>query len=646
VLLLEDSPDDAFFIIRCLRHEQMDVTFERVETAQAMREQLRDHPPDLVISDARMPALEAEEALEVLRSTGMDIPLILVSGQIGEEAAATLMRSGARDFVLKDDLSRLVPAVCRELDEAHDRRHRREIQAALNTMEERFRLVAEHLRDVVFRLRLEPVPEMEYISPAVTDLVGATPEELACDPGLLLAAVADEDRDRLRASWYSALPECHILRWLRPGGDETWVEQRTVPVHDESPRWVGVEGILRDVTEQIRAEHDRRALQHQLHQAERLDSLGHLSGGIAHDFNNILGVIRGFADLALGELPAGHASREDIEGISRADTQGTALTRQLLIFSRLQPSQPEVLDVNDVLTESLALLRRTIGEDITFAVELQPGLPPVAIDRSRLEQIVMNSIVNSRAAMPDGGVITVDSRTERSGDGEQVRFSIQDTGHGMPPEVMQRAFEPFFSTKGPGKGTGLGLSTVYGVVKDANGSVDLWSRPGEGTRLTIRLPACAPRETPAAASEGPRRPPPGTRIVVVDDNDDLARVSARVLTQAGYEVTTTTSRQDALAALRRSPAALILADVVMPGMRLRDFLADVERTAAGTRVLLMSGYPTHQQDEADTEPHEKPILAKPFDSGQLLHQVEACLAQKFETASVNAAAIEAGSAAS
>lgn len=634
LLLLEDSEDDAFFIIRHLRHEDMDVTFERIETAEAMREQLRDRPPDLVISDGRMPALDVPEALEILRGTGLEVPLIVVSGQIGEEVAAGLMRAGARDFVLKDNLSRLVPAVCRELDEAYDRRDRQQMRAALDTAEERFRLVAEHLQDVVFRLRLHPTPVVEYISPAITALVGATPEELARDPHRLLTAADPEDREQFHASWYSPHPERHVLHCHRPDGCAAWVEQRTIPAYDDSHRHVGVEGILRDVTEQVQAEQDRQRLEQQLRQAERLDSLGHLSGGIAHDFNNILGVIKGFADLTLETLPADHACREDIECIERAALQGAALTRQLLIFSRLQPAQPEVLDVNEVITESLTLLRRTLGEDITFAVDLQPGLPAVTMDRSRLEQIIMNCVVNSRGAMPDGGTITVDTSTDRLDAAgaqpepfasEYVCLVIEDTGHGMPADVVAHAFEPFFSTKGPGKGTGLGLSTVYGVIKDAKGTVDLWSEPGRGTRLTIHLPACPQQEKSVAVRERPQPPRPDTRILVVDDNHEIAQVAARVLSAAGYQAAVLTSRQDALAALARSPVALILADVVMPGMNLRDFVAAVHRTGNDTRVLLMSGYPAHQQEEAETHSGQLPIIAKPFDTTQLLHDVHACL---------------------
>jgi len=634
LLLLEDNADDAFFIVRRLHQDGLDVTFERVETAEAMRQQLHDHPPDLIISDGRMPALEVTDALAVLHSSGMDLPVILVSGQIGEEAAAALMRAGARDFILKDNLTRLAPAIYRELDEAHDRRHRREIQAALDLMEERFRLVAEHLQDVVFRLRLHPAPQVEYISPAVTALVGATPEELAHDPEPLLTAADPNDREQMLASWNSATPERHVLHWHRPGGDDAWVEQRTIPAYGNDQRQIGVEGILRDITEQIRGEIDRRDLENQLHQAERLDSLGQLSGGIAHDFNNILGVIKGFADLVLDTLPTDHECREDIEGIERAAMQGTTLTRQLLLFSRAQPSQPDMLDINEVLAESLALLRRTIGEDITFAVELQPGLPFVAIDRSRLEQIIMNSVVNSRAAMPDGGVITINTCTRQPGNDpahldlspcEHVLLSIADTGHGMPPEVVQRAFEPFFSTKGPGKGTGLGLSTVYGVVKEANGVIDLWSELNRGTRLTIYLPAHARQEKTVAHIAGPHRPPPATRIVVVDDNHDLARVAARMLTNAGYETTVTTTRTDALTILARSPAALVLADIVMPGMNLHDFVTAIQSTAAETRILLMSGHPAHLHEQIDTDRTDLPVIAKPFNTTQLLHEINACL---------------------
>jgi PAS domain S-box-containing protein len=634
LLLLEDSPDDAFLIIRTLRHDALEVTFERVETIEAMRQQLHERPPDLVISDGHMPALEVVDALDLLHSTGLDIPLILVSGQIGEEAAAALMRAGARDFVLKDNLSRLVPAVCRELDEAHGRRQRREIQAALDAMKERFRLVAEHLQDVVFRLRLRPEPEVEYISPAVTTLTGSTPEELAKDPELLLTAADPQDREQLLASWYADTPQRSVLHWYRPGGEDAWVEQRTIPAYGDDHRQVGVEGILRDVTEQVRGENERRDLEHQLHQAERLDSLGQLSGGIAHDFNNILGVIKGFADLVLDVLPADHECRDDIEGIERAAMQGTALTRQLLIFSRSQPSQPEVLDLNEVLTHSLTLLRRTIGEDISFDVELEPDLPFVAIDRSRLEQIIMNSVVNSRAAMPDGGTVTINTCSQPVGanpahpdlsDSDYIRLFIEDTGHGMSPEVVQHAFEPFFSTKDPGRGTGLGLSTVYGVVKDAGGAVELWSEPDRGTRLTVYLPACARQQKTVDNLDKPQRPPPATRIVVVDDNHDIAQVASRILNNAGYETAVTTTRLDALALLSQSPVALVLADVVMPGMSLRDFVTAIHDTAANTQILLMSGYPIHLHQEIDTNPADLPVIAKPFDTTRLLHEIHARL---------------------
>jgi signal transduction histidine kinase/DNA-binding NarL/FixJ family response regulator len=635
LLLVEDSEDDALLVIRSLRQGALDLTFERVETAEAMREAIRTRQPDLIISDGKLPMFDAHEALHVLQDTGMDIPFILVSGQIGEETAATLMRSGAQDFVLKDNLARLVPAVRREVKEAQERRKSREVQAELRSTEERFRLVAEHLHDVVFRCRLSPSIRLEYISPSVTAVTGIPVADLYQDVGKLIQTVEPDDQRRLRDAWASATPQLHVLRWQQPTGTTAWIEQRTMPVYDERNRLVAVEGILRNITDQVNADEARRDLEHRLRQAERLDSLGQLTGGIAHDFNNLLGVIQGYANLALDTLSDDHPCRPDIEGIDRAAVQGAALTRQLLIFSRLQPSQPETLDVNAVVNDSVHLLRRTIGEDITFVTTLQPDLEPVTIDRSRLEQIILNAIVNSRAAMPEGGTLTIQTATaEEDGTwrepdlpaGRFVRLSIEDTGHGMTPDVAQRAFEPFYSTKGPGEGTGLGLATVYGAVKEACGTVTLWSEPDGGTRLTVYLPssdepvALVPDEIVSA----PRGD--GIHVLVVDDNHEVGDIARRILTTAGYRATLATSREDGLAAARATPVALILADLTMPGMTAHDFFAAVWHTTPDVPILLMSGYPSEEAGGGHSPlPPDLPLISKPFDTARLLQQVHSCL---------------------
>ncbi|MEV4282625.1 response regulator [Actinoplanes xinjiangensis] len=528
LLLVEDSEDDAVLVVNRLRRSGLRIDYERVETADGMRDALRHRPPDIVISDNGMPSFDAEAALHLLRSTGQDIPFIVVSGQIGEESATALMRAGAHDFVLKDKLARLAPAVQRELRDAWDRQERRRTEAALRTSEERFRLV------------------------------------------------------------------------------------------------------------EVEAAEQRRELERQLHQAERLDSLGQLAGGVAHDFNNILGVISGYTGFVLDELGPDHPCRPDLENIEDAARRAAALTRQLLIFSRLQPSQPEVVDLNEVVGQIERLLRRTIGEDIEFGIDVEPGLDCVTIDPSRLEQIIMNLVVNARAAMPEGGRLDIRTAsadrvpaTAIGAPPSSERFvclTVTDTGCGMDEEVQRRAFEPFFTTRGTGQGSGLGLATVYGAVHEAAGAITVDSAPGAGTRITVYLPAAA-RPVTAAAPDGTTGAPgrgSGERILVVEDDDDIRAISRRLLTRGGYTVADVATRDEALRLVQDDDLAfdLMLSDVIMPGMPVLEFVETVLRARPSIRIVFMSGYTA---DSDRRLPEGVPIVNKPFSRETLLHQIRTTL---------------------
>ncbi|GAA0926372.1 hybrid sensor histidine kinase/response regulator [Virgisporangium aurantiacum] len=635
VLLVEDSDDDALLVIRRLRKAGIALDHRRVETAGAMSAALQSQPPDIIISDNNMPNFSADEALHILRDTSLDIPFIVVSGEIGEEAAAALMRAGAADFVLKGSLARLPPAVDRELRDARERTKRRQVQAALQNAQERFRLVAENLRDVVLKYRLQPTPALEYISPAISDITGHQPADLYTDSDLIFTAVDPADQEHVRQSWHSPPTAPITTRWHRPDGSTAWIEQRLVPVRDPDGAITAVEGILRDVTDAVSAEREREELARQLRQAERLDSLGQLAGGIAHDFNNILSVITSYTAFIQEELGSDHPSRQDADSIAAAARQAAALTRQLLIFSRLEPARPELLDVNTVVVDIDRLLRRTIGEDIEFVVDTDPTIDCVAIDRSRLEQIIMNLVVNARAAMPDGGRLTIttssgpanpaDDPTARGpgGTGRSVCLTVTDTGCGMDPETRSRAFEPFFTTKGPGKGSGLGLATVYGVVTDANGTIDIWSEPDQGTRFTICLPSAGPSTVEAHSSttvvveRGA-----GEHILLVEDDPAVREVTRRILTRGGYVVTGASNRDEALDLIQHGGHhfTVVLTDVVMPGMPAAPFIDAVRTQFPTTSILLMSGY-TGEGRGTSNLPSDLTIVAKPFDEATLLHAI-------------------------
>jgi PAS domain S-box-containing protein len=629
VLIVDDNPDDALLIVRQLTRAGLRINHIRADTAAGVAIALDERRTDVVISDYNMPGYRAEDALDQVRARDADIPFILVSGQVGEETAAALMRAGVRDFVLKDRLTRLAPAVQRELREAADRRQRHRAEAALRDSEERFRLLAEHAKDVIFRYRLAPEPAMEYLSPAVESVIGCEPSQFYADPELIFQLVEPQDRALLEQSWRSGQPGTLTVRWHSPGGT-VWTEQRAVAITDDAGRVVAVEGILRDTTERVVAEQERAELERQLRQAERLDSLGQLAGGIAHDFNNLLAVISGYADMLSDELAANHPGRMDLEGIKQAAARGSALTRQLLIFSRLEPSQPEVLDLNGVVTDTQRLLSRTLGEDIHVATELAPNLPLITMDRSKLEQVLMNAVMNARAAMPSGGHLTIATSARNDADAgtPTACLTVTDTGCGMPPEVATRAFEPFFTTKGRGQGTGLGLATAYGAVTEAGGTISLDSRVGHGTTLQVCLPAgvVAATPEPEPADTAPDVGS-GERILVVEDEEAVRDIVCRILRKAGYQIRSAADPQQALKLCTEESFQLdaLLSDMIMPGMSGTQLAAELRRSRPDLPVLFMSGYTSGPAPGGQELPPDAPLIRKPFETDTLLRELRRLL---------------------
>jgi two-component system cell cycle sensor histidine kinase/response regulator CckA len=641
-LVIDDSDDDALLIVTHLRRGGIELTYERVETMRALAEALAARPPDIVLCDYNLPGFSAQDALRMLQDCGLDASFILVSGAVGEETAAAIMKAGAHDFILKDRLSRLVPVVERELRDAQVRRQRHGAEAALRDSEERFRLLAEHVQDIVFRYRLVPEPGFEYISPAVASLTGHQPAELYRNPALVFSPMEPEDRVAVEASWRSPEPSPLITRWRRPDGGIAWTEQRAVGIRDDSGQVIAVEGILRDVTSKVLADQEHARMDRELRQADRLDSLGRLAGGIAHDFNNVLAVIMAYAGEVISSVPDGHPAGPDALKIVQAAEHAAALTRQLLIFSRLEPSQPETLDLAGVVTGVEQLLRRTIGEDIEFLTLTQEDLYPVTIDRTKIEQVIMNLVMNSRGAMPDGGRLCIEAAnldrapgldqddglpSGSAGKRKLVSLTVTDTGSGMTPEVVQHAFEPFFTTKGPGHGTGLGLATVYGVVKEAGGDIRLQSKPGSGTTITVLLPASDQEITRAQVTRPAAADGAGRVILVVEDEDAVRDVVTRILTRARYQVIPAASGKDALEVITNSAVRIdaMLTDVVMPDMsgpQLTDRMRDARPQVP---VLLMSGYTAGALPSGTVASGNLPLIRKPFSAETLLQYLQDAL---------------------
>lgn len=397
---------------------------------------------------------------------------------------------------------------------------------------------------------------------------------------------------------------------------------------------LGVVLVVEDVTK-------RSALEAQLRQAQKMEAIGNLTGGIAHDFNNILAVVIGNLDLLALEMPEGSEHRALVDTAVEASLKGSELTKSLLAFSRRQPLQPRLIDLNDTLAQSVKMLSRTIGENIR--IELKPGasLWKTNADPALLESALLNMIVNSRDAMPHGGRIIVETGNTRLDEeyaaqnpeampGEYVLLSVTDTGTGMPPEVAMRVFEPFFTTKGVGKGTGLGLAMVFGFVKQSGGHIKIYSEVGHGTTIRIYLRKAVADDV-AADDDAVRKAPPASArdelILIVEDNPSVRRAATKQLSGAGYRVLEAEDAASAIKVLEvRDRVDLVFSDVIMPGMLTGGDLArEVTRRWPGTKVLLTSGFPQGLLQDGNKLPGDVRLLSKPYRMDDLLRKVREVL---------------------
>jgi PAS domain S-box-containing protein len=633
--MVEDCVDDAELVLIELKRLGYTVTHRRVETAPAMREALASEAWDLILSDFSMPDFSALAAIGVLRESGLDLPLIIISGTVGEDTAVAALHAGAQDFMRKGSLGRLGAAIERELREYAAREARRRAEEALSASEARLSVRTEQLRqrEGMFRDLFEAAPDgMLVVTEGGTIRVAnaAAEQIFAYAKGALVGQQVDslvptssrEPHAEHRAS-YAAGPKVRRmgvgldLVALRKDGTTFPVEVSLAPLSFEGqPTTLA---IVRDMTAQ-------RSVEAQLRQAQKMEAVGRLAAGVAHDFNNILSVILSFAQMIEDDLKPEEPLWNCASEIKSAGIRAADLTRQLLTFSRQQVVEPRLLDLDRTIAGMENMLRRLLGAHIKLTVLGAPGLGTVKADAGQVEQIVMNLAVNARDAMGEGGSLTIETRNvELDADyarshhdvrpGAYVMLAVTDTGVGIDRETQARIFEPFFTTKDVGRGTGLGLATVFGIVKQNAGHIWVYSEPGVGSTFRVYLP----RVTGAAEARGTLRPTMevarGTEtILLVEDDEQVRGVARGILRRNGYVVLEAPNGGEALLICEQHQATihLLLTDVVLPRMSGRQLAERLAVTRPDMKVLFMSGYTDdailqHGILNSDVEYLQKPI---------------------------------------
>ncbi len=497
---------------------------------------------------------------------------------------------------------------------------------------------------VIYQYRLYPDGRsaFPYSSPGMELIYEVLPEEVREDATPVFGRLHPDDAARVAAAIFESAERlttfyCEFRVVLpRQGLRWRWSQAQPERTPDGGTLW---HGIILDVTDRKAVEQQNSALEAQLRQAQKMESVGRLAGGVAHDFNNMLGVILGHAEMALAQIKPSDPLRDDLDEIHRAARRSAELTRQLLAFARRQTIAPQVLDLSDTVRGMAAMLRRLIGEDIRLEVAPGPGLWPVKVDPSQIDQLLANLCVNARDAISGVGHVRIaldnvtidpDSSSRRPGmlPGDFVRVSVTDDGCGMTEDVLSRLFEPFFTTKGLGKGTGLGLATVYGIVKQNEGFITVDSEPGRGTTMAAHFPRHT-SGTPVASDDSRDGGVAGgtETVLLVEDEPAMLTMATIVLEGLGYTVlpAATPAAAVRIAASHASRIDLLITDVIMPDMNGRDLAALLLARYPGLKHLFMSGYTADVIAPQGILEDGVPFIQKPFSRLSLATKVREVL---------------------
>ncbi len=689
ILVVEDSPTQAEALRLLLEEHGYTVTVAPDgEQALAL---VANSKVDLVLSDITMPGISGYDVCRRVKAElkRRDLPVILLSSLTDPMDIVHGLEAGADNYVTKPyepehlvarvrhvlenrDLRRGVKSrvgvnvtflgstftITSEKEQILDllistfedavqqnkqlRRREEELEAAraelaryAGTLEQRLQSVLGSVPDVVFSVSAA-LTELYYISPACKRVLGFTPEEFAADRSRWRTAIHPEDRLRVIAVYEGAAKAARQAtaeyRVQHPDGSLRWIQETIVPIADERGAVARLDGIARDITEQ-------RRLQEQVRLAQKMEAVGTLAGGVAHDFNNMLAAIRSTVDLALLDLGPESPVRGDLNQVGEIVDRAAALTRQLLAFGRKQVLEPLAVDLNELLSGTVKMLERIIGEDVRLALHQTTDATTVYADPGQLEQVLMNLCANARDAMPRGGELAILTERVVIDDefctvhpwarlGDYARLTVSDTGVGMDAATQARIFEPFFTTKELGRGTGLGLAVVYGIVKQHGGLIHVYSELGKGTSFRIYLPFHAGAPEALVAEAAPELVGGTETILLAEDNDALRATASKLLERLGYQVIPVANGQEALEVLAERGDAIQVAvlDVVMPGIGGAEVFEQVHARHPKLRFVLTTGYSPGTSHLKPLQRLPAGVLPKPYGLQALAQAVRRVLA--------------------
>jgi two-component system, cell cycle sensor histidine kinase and response regulator CckA len=631
LLLADDDPNDLALCLRELKKSEIPFQVDIATKRDDFIRMLREHPVDIVVSDYRMKDWSGMDALALIKEIRPEVPLILVTGTLGDELAVQCIQQGVTGYVLKGQLARLPIALRRAREEKEFRAAERNAIEALRESEARYRGLVDNATYGICWVTIEG--GLLFVNPALVQMLGYdSPADLVAIQNTNSLFCDESARLKLLEQYTNRRRVDAPVEWKRKDGKIITVRLNGRAARDPESTAECMELIVEDIT-------DRVALEKQLVQSQKFEGIGQLAGGIAHDFNNMIGAIIGWSEIGMEETELDSRLHRHFEKVRHQADRAASLTKQLLAFARRQILEPRDIDLNRSVTETLSLLETVIGSNIEIKPHLAPDLALVRADPTQVEQVLMNLCINARDAMPAGGSLTIETFSVSLDDaycalqplahpGCYAVLSVTDSGTGMDAATLDRIFEPFFTTKEFGKGTGLGLATVYGVVRQHGGFVQVYSELGTGSTFRAYLPVSAAAAATPDLPEDTRPACSGCEtLLVAEDHDGLRQLAFETLSRLGYQVILAADGEQAINEfiLHRNSIDLAVLDVIMPKLSGPEVYERICAEKAGVPVIFATGYSADIALLQKALQQGLPVIQKPYSPRNLARKVREAL---------------------